>query len=240
MDTLFCKRELTPKESRWIRALLDVANILEYYNIKFFLDCGTLLGAVRDQKFIPWDNDIDIGVLDNSGDKKVFEEVARDIYDLGYATSLTKSCLRCCQKPDVEININLYCKEDAGYSSKFIKTSGARRFFAFFVFVENGEYISFCGRGIGIKVRRLLLNMRPVFSMLPVSAFERFAKIEYKKTFVPSEFFERVEKICFYGNQFPVPYSCSEYLEFRYGESWEVAEKNYNYFEDDGAIIRNE
>lgn len=43
--------------------LLDVASILRYCRIQFFLIMGTALGAYRDGGFVPLESDIDIGIL---------------------------------------------------------------------------------------------------------------------------------------------------------------------------------
>lgn len=58
--------ELQQKE---FEILQEVVNICEKENIKYFLVCGTALGAVKYKGFIPWDDDIDIGIFRNDYEK---------------------------------------------------------------------------------------------------------------------------------------------------------------------------
>ncbi len=59
---------MVTQESKEIWAiLLDLMvafnNVCKQYNIKYAIDSGTLLGAVRHHGFIPWDNDADVIML---------------------------------------------------------------------------------------------------------------------------------------------------------------------------------
>lgn len=63
-----------------LKLLKEVARICDKYRIAYFLDAGTLLGAIRHGGFIPWDDDADIVMTRNNWE--AFRKVAgRELQD---------------------------------------------------------------------------------------------------------------------------------------------------------------
>ena len=65
-----------------IKVLAEIDRVCKKHDIRWFADCGTLLGAVRHGGYIPWDDDLDICMLRH--DWVRFFEVAGDELPDGY------------------------------------------------------------------------------------------------------------------------------------------------------------
>lgn len=68
-NTIFLDYKLPPNKLLYdvqtlcLELLSFINKICQKYDIKWWLDYGTLLGSIRHENFIPWDDDIDIGMM---------------------------------------------------------------------------------------------------------------------------------------------------------------------------------
>ncbi|KZX16034.1 LicD family protein [Methanobrevibacter cuticularis] len=74
-DVIFIDQDFHPKntlkdvQDMCLEILKFVDNVCKKHNIDYWIDVGTLLGAVRHGGYIPWDDDIDIGMMRNDYNK---------------------------------------------------------------------------------------------------------------------------------------------------------------------------
>ena len=98
---VYSKEELKGVQEHLVDILIKIDSICEKHNINYFAIGGTLLGAIRHKGFIPWDDDIDIGMMRKDYDhflKIASEELSENYFVLNYETnknvpfSFTKVC----------------------------------------------------------------------------------------------------------------------------------------------------
>ena len=89
-SSIFLDYKLTPNrllynvQTLCLELLSFVNKICQKYDIKWWLDFGTLLGAIRHENFIPWDDDIDIGIMRKDYHKFIevmFDELEKNNLD---------------------------------------------------------------------------------------------------------------------------------------------------------------
>lgn len=232
-------------EKRAIETLRKIKKILDKNNINYWLDEGSLLGAVREKKLIKWDHDIDLSIwyTDFEKIKILFDEINKtgvqafflegqkhiNLLDKGY-----------------KIDINLYHLEDNKATRIWYTHNKLGRILDYFFWtlnVKNAElinskmpllitkflvaFIKKLPNLIKIKINKTLLNVYKNKCCKPI------------KMGVPSHFFKDLSTLDFYGMKFKVPKKTEEYLEYRYGKNWKTPKKDYVFHRDDNSIVKN-
>lgn len=57
---------MTPTQQHLLKLVLEIDRICKKYDIQYFIDYGTVLGAIRHEGFIPWDDDLDIMLTEDN------------------------------------------------------------------------------------------------------------------------------------------------------------------------------
>ena len=66
---LYDQEEIDKVQSNQLYILKEFAKFCDKHEIDYTLDYGTMLGAVREKGFIPWDDDVDVAMLRSDYDR---------------------------------------------------------------------------------------------------------------------------------------------------------------------------
>ena len=98
------KEQLRKIQLLELNILKEIKRICEQENIKYFLIGGSLIGAIRHNGFIPWDDDIDIAMMRQDFDR--FLQVAPKLISKDFFIQTPKTELTCTDYGIARIRLN--------------------------------------------------------------------------------------------------------------------------------------
>ncbi len=209
--------------------LQDTVGILNQHNISYWADCGTLLGLIRENQLLEWENDIDLGVMVNKGDSRQKECIESIFSNKGYVVRRFKDHTNVSKEgDDVYLDINYYYKlDDMAIKPACHPGTFGKVFYVLYEIMVNRykiketdnalktriiACIAAASRFIPSRVRTYMGNIfHAIYMKMPQK------DITWR---VPLDYFQTLRKIDYKGHQISVPADSEGYLSYRYGVDW--------------------
>lgn len=190
----FLPPEITQEGAR--KDLEDIQKVFDAFGVRLFLTYGALLGIYRDGNFIPYDDDIDLCIVDEI-DYKTRKDIGWALINIGFIPQMFGTP----QDPQF-MAFRVYNRMEQsvpGYNGD-----------------EHSGIIT-CQRNIRVtlfffKEEECDIHGRDM-TCVPM----------YKGTkliFTPAHFFDKPGTIKFRGKKYLTPSPVKDYLKFMYGDDW--------------------
>jgi len=226
-----------------IEILKEVKDVFDKNGVTFWLDCGSLLGAVRDGKIISWDHDFDLGLRYDEIDKinksiDILKEKGFKVYYSDFIDNIDEKVPYGLFKDGCPIGLFVFPLDYdfCGYEMlmPIHKPGKLMDYMIWVISLRNPELKVSHGSAVPLSITKVLTKF---CSVLPEKTREKMVdvfSIVYKKIdsyhfifLIPSDFYKKLDTIKYYGMDIKVPSPKEDYLEYRYGEDWRTPQKNF-------------
>ena len=215
-----------------LKSLID---ILTENKINYWICHGTLLGIIRDNQLIPWDHDIDIGVIENKITRKIFPLIMKrkGFKEIKKTFLENDGMMKFVRKGGREVDINFY-KINKKNKTVYVKWYVPKN-----LLMKIIDALSFASsyKGEGYK----LVNTFSIFEKL----FLRLKKILVQNRLFYSfagyshnfKYALNLKKYNFFNLKIFVPKDSHAYLRDLYGDKWRIPKKKYNWVKHSPSTI---
>lgn len=250
--------------SKMAKTIQDVINIGESNGLTCWLNYGALLGMIRENRLLPWNNDAELCCWHEPGISQKFQIIVDELNSVGYACYYYSSIGAMSVRGEgVIVNVNCLWREgdnivrphenaaQAGYAPLI-----SRVFYWIATFL--GAYPSGFIRFNEQKISRNIVTKSVLVTILRIIPLFIRKKLfilmiqmsgwlggKFKKTAIPAKYFNEFKKIEFYGGEVLVPEQSEGLLECIYGKEWNVPKENWSFYDkknknDTGVVFLNE
>ncbi len=240
-------------------SVLLVVNIFKQYSYFPWLCYGALLGIIREQRLLPWNNDVELGLvcsepIDKKKVKKILDHlVAHGFIPTYYSTSQSFSV----RHPSlaIQINVNIFSVYNHYLVRPHEVPSQPENGYPFLL--QCFWWIStILGAKVSVNFRQLfqlplhrimrflfILLLQPIprlFRIILASFFHTIATRPANSSMlsaIPCDYVFPIIPIPFYGSLIDSPHMPTQLLEYLYGEDWKVPKDNWSFYADKNKSI---
>ena len=234
-----------------IEILDEVDNFCRNHAINYWIDCGTLLGAVRHKGYIPWDDDIDVGMLRDDYNRfaKEFNQKGKRYRflcpekdrDYCYAQGKVIDTNTVLYEPDetgrkLAVNIDIFVYDNAPNDEIKTKKMFDKRDFYRRLNVAHSQRCDIIGgkkRNLGFGILRIITMpfSHNFFALKMVENSQKYAAVDldkigdftsYSRAVCEKAAFDSFLEMEFEHKNYKVPSGYDEWLRALYGNYMEL------------------
>ncbi|EMR74116.1 LPS biosynthesis protein [Thermoplasmatales archaeon SCGC AB-539-N05] len=226
------KRNMCNKEQA-AKDLRQVNEIFKKYSLDCWLDYGALLGAIRDNDFIPWDEDIDLGYI---GDGKKFYDL-QDVFEKKGWKLFPKyggiKILNANHTSKIDINLYSYLSNGICRVYALYNTLGNIMDFVTWIlslYPVEYKYETRLSLTTLKKIENVVSVMpsllRRTILYITILVHDTIGCEKHSET-TPREYIEPLKATIFKDVDILIPNNPMKYLEFLYGYDWKTPKQNW-------------
>jgi hypothetical protein len=236
-------------------AILEVMDVARAHGVVCWLCYGALLGLVRENRLLPWNNDAELGCWHNDriGDK--FQLITDELNKRGYHTTYYSSNGSVAvRRKGVIVNINCFWREGE-YAVRPHEGPSAHDhvgILAYLLYWFATLMVSYPAGFLGNTFRPLSRNellriiivsiirlqpraLRRGLFLLMLKGSIKCGGI-FQKTGIPKVYFNKFVMLDFYGGKVLVPDEPERLLWFIYGEGWRTPKVDWSFYDDKNKV----